>query len=249
MCDPSIIRWFEDLVRVHQVDFNNKSILEVGSKFVNGSVRPIIATLANPLSYLGVDVSEGKYVDMVVPAEKLVEKFGENVFDIVISTEMLEHVYDWKIVIDNLKRIVRPGGTLIVTTRSIGAAYHAFPYDFWRYEPEDMRTLFSDFMIELLHYDSENVGVWLKAKKPLEWKPSKLNYALYSIAIGKKSYFPVNITFSRKILFALQNGFLSVISKNKSVFSAASAAQYPQSRKATFSRKIVLYLRRFGLIM
>jgi hypothetical protein len=30
-----------------------------------------------------MDISDGKNVDMKVPAEKIVEKFGENAFDIV----------------------------------------------------------------------------------------------------------------------------------------------------------------------
>ena len=204
MVDQNVIKWFEDLVKSTPADFRNKSVIEVGSKDVNGSVRPIVANFGKPSSHIGVDISNGKYVDMIVPAEKLVEKFGENAFDIVISTELLEHVFDWKIVIDNLKRILKHGGTMIITTRSYGCIHHGYPFDFWRYEPEDMKHIFADFVIQYLHYDNENIGVWLKAKKPSEWQPSKLDYALYSIAVGKKSSFPENITFSRKVLLFLR---------------------------------------------
>jgi hypothetical protein len=80
-------------------EFEGKDVLEVGSKYVNGSVRPLIEKFCKPNKYVGVDIENGKFVDFIVPAEKLVEFFGINKFDVVISTEMLEHVKDWRIVI------------------------------------------------------------------------------------------------------------------------------------------------------
>jgi hypothetical protein len=75
-------------------EFDGKRVLEVGSKFVNGSVRPLIERFCSPRDYVGVDIEPGKYVDVVLPAEKLVNCFGPESFDVVISTELLEHVYD-----------------------------------------------------------------------------------------------------------------------------------------------------------
>ena len=49
-------------------------------------------------------------MDKVVPGEKLVEEFGKDRFDVVISTEMLEHVKNWKLIINNLKEILKPNG-------------------------------------------------------------------------------------------------------------------------------------------
>jgi SAM-dependent methyltransferase len=130
MCDQTVIAWFANLAKNNPEQFNNKSVIKVGSKDFNGSVRPVVTNFAKPSSYIGVDVSYGKNVDMIVPAEKLVKKFGENVFDVVISTEMIEHVYDWKTVIDNLKKILKPNGTIFITTRSFGFQYHGYPFDF-----------------------------------------------------------------------------------------------------------------------
>ena len=50
-------------------EFNGKIVLEVGSKFVNGSVRPLIERFCNPKEYIGVDLEPGKYVDVVLPVE------------------------------------------------------------------------------------------------------------------------------------------------------------------------------------
>lgn len=114
MCHVSVIEFFIEEVKIDE--FQNKKILEVGSKYVNGSVRPLIEKFTNPMKYIGVDMAEGKYVDMVVKAENIVEVFGKNSFDVVISTEMLEHVKDWRIVVNNLKEVLKPMGYIYITT-------------------------------------------------------------------------------------------------------------------------------------
>ena len=91
-------------------EFKGKVVIEIGSRYVNGSVRPLIEKFCKPKEYIGVDISPGKFVDKIVPAEKLVKVFGKNRFGVVISTEMLEHVSDWKKVINNMKEILKPGG-------------------------------------------------------------------------------------------------------------------------------------------
>ena len=145
MCNVSVIEFFINFIDC--AEFEGKDVLEVGGKYVNGSVRPLIEKFCKPNKYVGVDIKNGKFVDFIVPAEKLVEFFGINKFDVVISTEMLEHVKDWRIVINNLKEVLKPGGVIYITTVSKGFAYHAFPYDFWRYEIEDIIKIFSDFEV------------------------------------------------------------------------------------------------------
>jgi SAM-dependent methyltransferase len=91
-------------------EFNDTRVLEVGSKFVNGSVRPLIKRFCKPKEYIGVDIEPGKYVDIVLPAEKIVEYFGVESFDVVISAETLEHIFDWRLVINNMKYVLKPNG-------------------------------------------------------------------------------------------------------------------------------------------
>jgi len=88
---------------------------------------------------VGVDIEPGKFVDVVLPAERLVEHFGPESFDVVIATELLEHVQDWRLVVNNMKAVLRRGGYIYITTRSYGFPFHAYPYDFWRYEVEDLK--------------------------------------------------------------------------------------------------------------
>ncbi len=118
MCNVAVLEFFMEHARPEE--FRGKRILEVGSKYVNGSVRPLIENFLSPKEYVGVDIE----------SEKLVDRFGEESFDMVIATELLEHVRDWRLVVNNMKRVLKPLGYIYITTRSKGFPFHAYPYDF-----------------------------------------------------------------------------------------------------------------------
>ncbi len=69
--------------------FANKKVLEVGSLNINGSVREFFTNC----DYLGVDIGEGKDVDLVCKGHEL--PFPNLSFDVVISCECLEHDVYW----------------------------------------------------------------------------------------------------------------------------------------------------------
>ena len=180
-------------------------MLEVGSRYVNGSVRPLIERFSHPKEYVGVDIEDGRFVDLILPVERLVEHFGSEAFDIVISTELLEHVKDWRVAVENMKLVLKCGGIIYITTRSHGFQYHGYPYDFWRYDLEDMNKIFSDFTILMLEKDPECPGVFLKAIKPTNYKPNDLkSIALYSIAVGKRTLEVKGLSLRRKFLLGLR---------------------------------------------
>lgn len=169
-------------------EFIGKRVLEVGSKYVNGSVRPLIKKSLSPKEYVGTDIEPGKFVDIVLPAENLLNYFGHESFDVVISSEVLEHVKNWRLVVNNMKNVLRRGGYLYITTRSRARLYHGYPYDFWRYEVEDFRNIFSDFKILVLSRDHMLPGVFLKAQKPCDYAPKALdNISPYSTVIGRRT--------------------------------------------------------------
>jgi len=112
MCNIAVIEFF--IENVEKKEFENKRVLEVGSKYINGSVRPLIERFCSPKEYIGVDIEAGKFVDLILPAEKLVEYFGPESFDVVISTELLEHVQNWRLVVSNLKDVLKCGGYIYI---------------------------------------------------------------------------------------------------------------------------------------
>lgn len=132
-----------------------KTVLEVGSYNVNGSPRDCIIPL-NPASYVGVDITpqEG-FVDVVMDAENLVDRFGPASFDVVVSTELFEHIKDWAAVAAAINGVLKPGGMLLVTTRSAGFPLHGYPSDHWRYTTEDIGLMFPGYRAIYLGDDFE----------------------------------------------------------------------------------------------
>lgn len=168
-------------------DIRGKSVIEVGSLDVNGSLRQHIEALG-PSHYVGVDMQMGRGVDRVCKVENLVRAFGREAFDAVVSTELIEHVQDWQAAINNLKSVLRPGGVMLVTTRSKGFKYHGYPYDFWRYEADDFRTIFADFEIKSLQSDSPESGIFLFARKPKPYTEKDIGgLTLHSVIMGTRA--------------------------------------------------------------
>jgi len=169
-------------------DIAGKHVLEVGARDVNGSLRGYVES-QHPASYIGVDIEAGRGVDEICDVNDLVARFGEQRFDLVISTEVMEHVRDWVQASSNQKRVLRPGGILLLTTRSKGFHYHAYPYDFWRYELDDARALFGDLRIERLEADPGPPGIFLRAARPEPFVERDLSaHTLFSMVRNRRCH-------------------------------------------------------------
>jgi SAM-dependent methyltransferase len=180
MCHPTCI----DFARSHLEAFRGKTVLEVGSRDVNGSVRPVLEPVAQ--NYVGVDIARGPSVDEICDVSEIVERFGEESFDAVVSTEMIEHIRAWRSAIDNLKAVLKPQGVLLVTTRSKGFRVHGWPWDYWRYEPEDFEVIFSDFDGRIIATDAKAPGVFIKATKS-DRKQDLSGIALHSVVVNRRT--------------------------------------------------------------
>lgn len=165
----SVLQWVGETLM--SADIAGRSVLEVGSYDVNGSVRPTVLAL-EPASYTGVDQSAGPGVDQVVSAVDLVAKFGAGSFDVVISTEMLEHVEDWRPIVAEMVNVLAPGGLLVLTTRSPGFPYHPYPVDTWRYTVDGMGQILAaaGLVARELVSDPQAPGVFAIARKPHDWQ-------------------------------------------------------------------------------
>lgn len=208
MCHAACIKFGTESLRTE--DIRGKRVIDVGSCNVNGSLRASIEGLG-PSQYVGVDISEGPGVDRVCRAEELVAKFGPQSFDAVISTEMLEHVRDWRGVVSNLKNVLKPGGVLLLTTRSYGFPYHGYPFDFWRFELDDMKAIFADMIIDKLENDWQRPGVFLRAIRPEHFAQTNVtDYRLYSVVSKARCR---DITDSELRLFNAKFAFRRMISR------------------------------------
>lgn len=132
----SVIDWVSGITRIHS--FAGKRILEVGSLDVNGSVRPLFAGAS---TYTGIDFRAGPGVDLLMNAHSL--GFGDASFDVVVSTEMLEHDDEFWLSLVEMGRVLKRHGVLIITARGNGFMPHDYPADFWRFMPVSFNKLLS----------------------------------------------------------------------------------------------------------
>jgi SAM-dependent methyltransferase len=98
--------------------FTNAKVLEVGSLDINGSIRPFFENC----DYLGVDLGEGRGVDMVAKGEEL--DFPDGAFDTTASCECFEHNEKWAKTFQNMVRMTRPGGLVFFTCATTGRPEH-----------------------------------------------------------------------------------------------------------------------------
>jgi len=110
-------QYIQSVKNLHPSLFNDASVLDVGSCDINGNNREFFSLL----EYTGVDVYPGPNVDVVSPIHEWEE---EKTFDVVISTECLEHDMHYSKSLSAMISRLNPGGLFIMTCATTGRAEH-----------------------------------------------------------------------------------------------------------------------------
>jgi hypothetical protein len=97
--------------------FKNKTVLEIGSYNVNGSLREFF----NCSDWVGVDLVEGPGVDIVSSGH---EFKSDKKFDVVVSSECFEHNPHYGNTFVNMVNHTSAGGLVSFTCASTGRAEH-----------------------------------------------------------------------------------------------------------------------------
>lgn len=151
-------------------------VIEIGSYNVNGSVAPLFADAA---SYLGVDLRPGPGVDLVIASDHdlatVLADHGPLGFDIVVTTEALEHAADPAQIVRDAWAILRPGGRLLLTAAAPERAPHgcdggALP-DQESYQPiapADLSIWLADWTAVQITHDPVAGDVYAVATRPEE---------------------------------------------------------------------------------
>lgn len=134
-----VLAWVER----HGATADPVTVLEIGARDVNGTVRHLFP---HATRYIGVDLTDGPSVDIVADAADL--DLGET-FDIVVSTEVLEHAERWRDIVRRAAAHLNPGGRLSLTAAGPGRGAHGAdgspaPHPGEWYEnvaPADLRTV------------------------------------------------------------------------------------------------------------
>jgi len=126
----------------------------------------VINVTRNPLVHIQADVHR-------LP-------FREGLFDLVLCTEVLEHLHTPELALKELWRVLRPGGKLLLTT-PFAYAIHYAPTDYWRYTRHGLERLLRGWKVEEIRESTSDAAAlatlfhyWLFGKRGWAWKLPKL---------------------------------------------------------------------------
>jgi len=93
--------------------------------------------------YHRADYVELEGLDFKISEDAKLPNVPDNSYDLVLSTQVLEHVRRPEDYLQEARRILKPGGKLILTTH--GVFYdHACPYDFRRWTADGLSLILDD---------------------------------------------------------------------------------------------------------
>ncbi|OGJ71626.1 hypothetical protein A2454_00840 [Candidatus Peribacteria bacterium RIFOXYC2_FULL_55_14] len=123
-----------------------RGVLEVWTEVIRGRVLDLGAGRAKykqllqktATDYTAFDMVDGPNIDVVGDVHNL--PFDPCKFGTVVCTQVIEHVREpWRVV-EEIARVLLPGGHCLLTTPFM-MPHHADPHDFYRYTPDGVRHL------------------------------------------------------------------------------------------------------------
>ena len=98
--------------------------------------------------YFGIDISDAEKFDYsnpdITPFNGKDIPFGNEAFDAVICTEVLEHVFHHSHLVGEMHRVLKHGGVGLITI-PWSARYNYIPHDYFRYTPSALAQIFERF--------------------------------------------------------------------------------------------------------
>lgn len=107
-------------------------ILDVGC-----GEKPYKEFFPKSIRYVGIDM-QSRYADVKSTCEYL--PFNDETFDLVLCTQVLEHVGDSGKVLSEINRVLTKNGTLILSTHGIWLEAHE-PNDYWRWTVQGLEKI------------------------------------------------------------------------------------------------------------
>lgn len=111
-------------------------------------------TLFNVSEYVGTDIQvsghdhRNEEIDVYYDGKTL--PFENESFDSIFSSEVFEHVFNLPQVLDELHRVLKPGGKMLLTVPFVWDE-HEIPYDFARYTSFGLKHILQEKGFVLVH--------------------------------------------------------------------------------------------------
>lgn len=173
-CKYTLDRIKEEIVEFSQKIPRNSRLLDFGC-----GEKPYYPFFKERVKeYIGVDIEEtpeknSKINITIKQGDKL--PFPNEHFDVVISTQVFEHIEDLSLYAKELRRVLKNNGLMLISA-AFAWDYHPYPKDYWRISEDGYRILFNNFSeINIIH-DTNSVQTILQsfnllmARKKVSWK-------------------------------------------------------------------------------
>lgn len=197
----------------HPFYFVRKEIfafLESNSNFLSGNLldfgggsKPYQDLFKNSQNYFSIEVLSNKEnlkSDIYYNGSEL--PFADNTFDSILCTEVFEHVEKLDDVIDELYRVLKPGGRMIVTTPFM-CMEHEMPYDFRRFsfnglsnlmKKNNFKILQSQKLLNNFHVFFQTLNFYI-CQVFLKKKTKYLKYIIYFFLAGPINFLSLFFNF------------------------------------------------------
>ncbi len=144
--------------------------------------------------YVGVDLAVGDeawaYGDLDVVTDLAALPFHNGHFDAVVCTQVLEHVREPSQILQELYRVLRPGGKLFLSAPQ-SWYQHQKPHDYYRYTAFGLRYLFEKAGFEVQSIENMGGYFWY-----LSFELQHINYWLFPRGMrGRAWTWPLRLLF------------------------------------------------------
>ena len=123
-------------------------LVEIGARAAEGQEDVAdVRGIFRAEEHIGCDIQPGLGVDRIEDVHHLT--FEDDSVGTVLSLETLEHVADPLRAVQEMHRVLRPGGLLAISSLMF-FPIHAHPWDYWRFTPEGFELLLEPFESKLV---------------------------------------------------------------------------------------------------
>jgi SAM-dependent methyltransferase len=123
---------------------------------IGGRIQPYRELIPTPCRYYAIDLQSGPLLTAVARAEQLPFR-SESVY-LVLCTQMIEYAANPFAVADEIRRVLRPGGILVLSAPSIFP--RDSPHDRWRFFAAGLKQLLAGFSrVEIVPESGNLAGV------------------------------------------------------------------------------------------
>lgn len=188
--------------------FKGGSLLDVGC-----GTKPY-EPLFNVDSYIGLDVVGGGHDDNAKSADIYYDgkviPFTDSFFDYVISNEVFEHVFEPEKFIEEIYRVLKPNGLILMTVPFVWDE-HEVPYDYGRYTSFGLNYLISKKGFKIIEQ--------YKSGGYVDTLAQMFSMYIYTIFSTKNQYLNVFITIFLCSPILISGLFLSrILPRNQNLY-------------------------------